>query len=62
VHGGDHVPAVERAVGTQHHRPVTPQLQVRTRAPATNRATPRAEFADPFRNLVARITGAVDAV
>jgi hypothetical protein len=30
-------------------------------ASATSRAVPRAEFADPFRNRVATITGADDA-
>src|SRR5512144_415310 len=34
---------------------------VRT-ASATNRAAPRAEFADPFRSRVAAITGADDGV
>jgi hypothetical protein len=31
-------------------------------ASATNRAAPRAEFADPLRNLVATITGADDGL
>jgi hypothetical protein len=31
-------------------------------ASATNRAAPRAEFTDPFRSLLATITGAEDAV
>ena len=61
--GGDHVPAVERAVRPEHHRPGHPALdRVVTRASATNRAAPRAEFADPFRSRVATITGADDAV
>ena len=33
-----------------------------TRASATSRAAPRAEFADPFRSRVATITGAEDGV
>ena len=39
-----------------------PHDLVVTRASATNRAAPRAEFADPFRSRVAAITGADDGV
>ena len=38
--------------------PSTPQDLVVLRLSATSRAAPRTEFAEPFRSLVATITGA----
>jgi len=60
--GGDHVVVVVGGVGAQDHQPRRAAPFRGGQRVADQPAAPRAEFADPFRSLVAAISGALIGV